>query len=458
MANMLTVPATEPNAGRISRWLNQPYLIVTGLFIFCVLVFTATLMVPRVDGLLVGSDGTSYFANLHSLVFDHDLDLRNDLLQLTGETPPGAEIPKYSIGLPLLWLPFYLTAHLIASLLHLLGLSVSTDGYSWLYQYAVCFGTMFYGYIGLLLMVRLCREFVRPALALLAVFLVWFGWNLFYYLVLENSMPHLTSMAVVAGLISWWRFERQRTFWLYWGVLGLLGGLAAAVRPQDGAFLLILGLDLLWQFSRAVRLRSGPAIGRQVGAGLLVLAGSLLSYLPQMLVAWRYYGQPFTSGYLVKGETFNWFSPEVLATLFSTRHGLLTCHPLILLAIVGWWWLAQRDRSYTLILVAAVVAQLYIIAAWHEWWQGDAFGGRMFISCAPVFALGLAALLEYLYKRAGWWPLALIALPAVAWNTLFVLQYRLGFVSKVDGLTLREMTLGKVTVVYDLVKRILHKS
>ncbi len=458
MSDTLTAPDIETNAVRWGRWLNRPYQIVTLMFIFCVLVFTATLVVPRVDGLLVGSDGISYFANLHSLVFDHDLNLRNQYFQLNGAAPYGSEIPKYTIGLPLMWLPFFVTAHFIAVILNGLGFPVATDGYSWLYQYAVCFGTMVYGYLGLLWTVRLCREFARPAIALLATILIWFGWNVFYYLVLENSMPHLVSMGIVAGLLAWWRFERHRPFWQYWSVLGLFVGIAAAVRPQDAAFLLLPGLDLVLQLFKAVRQKSGPKVGTTIGAGLLVLTGAVVAYFPQMLGAWLYYGQPFASGYLVKGESFNWFAPEILPTLFSLRHGLLTWHPLILLAIIGWWWLARRDRAYTLILIATFLLQLYIIAAWHEWWQGDSFGGRMFISCAPIFGLGLAALLEYLYKRAGWWPLVLIALPALTWNTLFVIQYRLGFISKIDPISWRELTLGKVKVLYNLAQRLLHKS
>ena len=40
--------------------------------------------------------------------------------------------------------------------------------------------------------------------------------------------------------------------------------------------------------------------------------------------------------------------------------------------------------------------QWYVVSSWWAWDQGKSFGGRMFIVCTPIFALGLALLLTRL--------------------------------------------------------------
>ncbi len=38
----------------------------------------------------------------------------------------------------------------------------------------------------------------------------------------------------------------------------------------------------------------------------------------------------------------------------------------------------------------------YFNSSWHQWWFGDAFGGRAFLELAPLFVFGLAFFFEAL--------------------------------------------------------------
>jgi hypothetical protein len=87
---------------------------------------------------------------------------------------------------------------------------------------------MLYGFIGVLLMYRLCSEHADAESALVAVTLIWFGGNIIYYMVAEPSMSHMASLGTVSALLAWWRLWPRRSSALYWTVLGILGGLAAA--------------------------------------------------------------------------------------------------------------------------------------------------------------------------------------------------------------------------------------
>jgi hypothetical protein len=434
---------------------KRPYLAVSILFVICLLVFIALLPVPRTTKNLFSSDGIGYFSNLRSLVIDHDLNLNNEYYYLTSTTSPDPLLPKYSIGMALIWLPFYLTAHFLVTLAHTIGFPVTPDGYNQFYQFAVCLGTMFYGYIGLLLILKLCREFFDAFIALTALILIWFGWNIVYYLVIENSMSHIPSMAVVAGLLAWWRFYPKTRSFFYWSGLGILAGLAAMIRPQDTAFVLLPGLDLAGQLISAIRNRPWKwAAFLKIGQQSLITGLSfLLCYTPQLAASQIAYGNPLANGYAVQGETFDLTSPHLFEIFFSTWHGLFTWHPLILLATIGLFFLGQRNRVYALKLGLMLAIQAYIVSCWHVWWQGDAFGSRMLINCAPILTLGLAALLEYLYKRWDFKALWIIGVSALLWNFLFIIQYRLGFIPKGEALTWQQLILDKLTVIYDIVKK-----
>jgi hypothetical protein len=73
---------------------------------------------------------------------------------------------------------------------------------------------------------------------------------------------------------------------------------------------------------------------------------------------------------------------------------------------------------------AAVVllASWYANAAVADWWAGEAFGARRFVSCFPLFVLGLAAVMDRWRER----PMALAAGAAVAvgMNGLLLFQYQ----------------------------------
>jgi len=437
-------------AGRARGWVDRaarhPYRVVSVLCGLCLLFYLSILRVPHSYGLLVGSDGIGYYANLRSIVFDHDLNVSDEYRRLIGSAPVGSNTAKYTVGVAVLWMPFYLAMHLIILALHAAGRPVTPDGYGLPYQFAACFGTIVYGYLGLLLMVRLCREFFDGATTLLATILIFFGWNVVYYYVFENSMSHLLSLFVVAALLVWWRRGPRDRPARYWGGIGLCVGVAAMVRPQDAAFVIVPGIDLGIRLAEAIRARHWMASGRVVRDGLMLCAAAFLGDAPQIAASWVTYGRPFASGYIVKGETFNWTAPHILPVLVSRWHGLFTWHPLTLLAVAGLVFLWRKRPVYAIQLTAALAIQVYVVASWHEWWQGDAFGARMLINCAPILALGLAALIEVARARVGYRPILAVAALALLWNLLFIVQYRLGFISKADPISWREFTVDKVAM------------
>ena len=187
-------------------------------------------------------------------------------------------------------------------------------------------------------------------------------------------------------------------------------------------------------------------------SGALFVAGMAIAFLPQML-AWNIlYGSPLTAPQ--GGGFFQWLRPEMLNVWFSTKRGLFSWSPILLLAVIGFVPLLRKNRLLGAAAILIFVAESYINSIVNDWWGGEAFGARRFISLMPFFALGLAALLDaltqsvktraYVLQKAVW----VILLALIVWNNLFVLQYNLwlkgiGHISPIP--TLQEMTIDKFT-------------
>jgi hypothetical protein len=449
----------------VQRWL-QPGPVFAGLFLFSLLAYLALIPVPRVDGQLIGSDGVGYYVYLRSLLFDGDLDFTNEYAYYSAAFPPQESTPigrpanKYSVGTAVLWLPFYLLAHLLALAAAGLGLTPAPDGYGYLYQAAISIGSIVYGTAGFWLAYRAAARLFAWWAALAAVALLWLASNAIYYMVLEPSMSHMASLFAVALLLSLW------FFWLWLpapatpptlvqaALLGAAGGLVLLVRLQDGIFLLLPYGMLLVCFGRALLAGQHAQARHWLLDGLLVAACTLLVFVPQ-LAAWQaIYGTwqeiPYTSDH---DPAFYWLQPHLWGVTFSLFRGLFTWHPVYLLALVGLGALAQRDRWLALWLLLLLLLDLYIVAAWWAWWQGDAFGGRMLLNAMWVWVAGLAALLTWLHARGRLVPGALLLGGLlVLWNGLALVQYRLGFVPMDAPPTLEQMTIERILLPWRLLQ------
>jgi hypothetical protein len=87
----------------------------------------------------------------------------------------------------------------------------------------------------------------------------------------------------------------------------------------------------------------------------------------------------------------------------------------------------KMNRSAVLPLSVVVIASWYVNAAVSDWWAGEAFGARRFLSLFPLFVLGVAVWLD---RGANAPAVALVRRVAllsvlIAANLLLLLQYQL---------------------------------
>jgi hypothetical protein len=453
--------ALPDRAERPPRYF-QPRWVFAGLFLFSLLFFLALLRVPRVDGQLIGSDGAYYYVYVRSLVIDHDLNFANEYAYYrlpaiaNGPTPTGLAPNKYAIGPALLWMPFFLAAHLIALVGRALGLGVAADGYGYLYQAAISIGSIVYGTLGFWLAYLCARRLFSQVATLTAVGLLWLASNAFYYMVFEPSMSHMVSLFSVALLLTIWflRFRGTETPSVAMAaLLGAAGGLVLLVRLQDAPFLLVPYGFILARTIQSWRRGDVGRAGRWLVLGLAVGVMTVIVFLPQILTWVILYGTWAVSPYLSEhNPAFYWLQPQIGGVLVSTFHGLFLWHPIFLFALVGLALLLRRDRVLVLGLLAVLVLDVYIVAAWWAWWQGDSFGGRMFLNATWIWLMGLAALIEWLRARRLFYLALVLGALLIGWNGLSLIQYRLGFVPMSKPLTWEQITIERIKLPWMLLQ------
>jgi hypothetical protein len=348
---------------------------------------------------VVQHDGIGYFVYLHSVVVDHDLDLSDEYAAAarahipgsppTERTATGLRPDFFPVGPAVLSLPAYLLA--LAS--HPTG----EPQFGWPFTLAFVLASLLYGLLALALTYRLARAVLgSPRAAALGVLATAFATSFFYYLLYEPSYSHTFSAFMVTGfLYYWWRTRdgRSRRAWL---VLGVLGGLMALTRWQDGPLLAITLLDL-----RRARWRL-----------LLLVPGVLLAFSPQLWTDHVLFGSWLPDR--PPREPLQWWPGHYLDVLFSTNRGLFVWTPIMVAAVVG--FLLLPDRKLKLAALYALLVETVINGTIFDWWGGYSFGMRRFLGLTPFIAIGLGALALRLRPRMAW----AAAVGLAAWNFVLI--------------------------------------
>lgn len=422
-----------------------------GLFAL-VLVFLALL--PLSTPRIYATDEVQYYAYLRSVYFDRDLDFRNEyqyfaavgrangdeavfnaLLRDNPADPPvNPETGKLRnvapVGSALMWSPGFVLADLGVRAARLLGTDVSADGYAKPYILSVCLTSAFYALLGLLLTYRLARRFASTFAAALATVTVWLATPLVFYTYIAMPWSHATAFFLFALFLTLWlhgddrplaeRFAQRPAG--TWMLLGLVGGLMTITREQLGLLLIIPAVEGLVAYARFLRAQRWVEIGKLLANHVVFLLAFGLALTPQ-LVAYQVLNGRLGPSSTVAGK-LDFTSPNFFNTLLDPAHGAFLWSPVLVLGLLGLFWLARRDGLLAALLGLGFVAETYINGAFGTTWHlSGSFGFRRLIECTPIFVLGLAALLDWLKIRTGHWPLVLGALALIYWNIGLIAQW-----------------------------------
>jgi len=420
------------------RLEGRPGRVLLAIGAACIVAYLAALVVfPKRDGRIVIGDAVHYYVYLRSAVFDGDLHFHNDYVRLYGISHPDSEtewmyepLPSgyirnmMPIGPAIVWAPLFLIVTLGVSAARLAGIAYPLDGYARAFQASAGVSGILAATMGAWLAYRAARMLFDGRSSLWAVAATWLGTSAIYYSLVSPTYSHAASMLATSVFVYFWLArpiapEDDRLHVDRFALWGAAAGFAALVRWQDAVLLAAPAVDI------ASGILRGPgAPGRRVVRGLAraLVCGiaAVLVFAPQIFVWELFYGQPFV---VPQGDTFmRWTDAALGKVLFSDFHGLFSWTPLAVVAVAGLFLLVRRDARAGWGLLLVFGASWYANAAAADWWAGEAFGARRFVSCFPIFVLGLSAVFDRLRARPAAIA-ALVCVPVVL-NLLLLFQYQ----------------------------------
>jgi hypothetical protein len=407
-------------------WLFSSLLIVAVSF-----SFVSRLQASGTTA-VISWDVSGYYLYLPATIIHHDLkELRfhEQLLRDYGPTPDfqqafrhpasGHYVMKYSAGMAVQYLPFFLVAHALAA-----PLGYPADGFSMPYQLAILLASLLVASLGLWLVRRaLLPRFGEwpTALTLLAIVL---GTNYLNYTALDGAMTHNWLFTWYAALLLLTPAFYQRPTLARAVGVGTIVGLMALTRPSD---ILAALIPLLWGLRPALpALRERLAFWQQhlgLLLGAVLVGAAILSIQP---LYWHYVSGDWVV-YSYQNQGFSWLRPHLWDGIFSFKSGWLLYSPILVVALVGFGTLRrQQPIAFWPLLVFAVLFT-YVTFAWDEWLYGGSLGIRAMVQSYAVLAWPMAAAHRWLLARRFWrWGYVLFALLCCYYNLWLTYQAHRG--------------------------------
>jgi hypothetical protein len=317
------------------------------------------------------------------------------------------KVNKYFIGVSILWLPFFLTAHFLA---HLFGLPA--DGYSIIYQIAVLIAANIYLWLGCRFTRKIILEYtISQNVAAFILLLTVFGSNLFYYVVVDSSHSHIYSFAVIAVFLFYVQrfFKTKENKDLY--LMAFLFGLIVLCRPTN----IVIGL-MIFFFAGNIKTFWNSFFKYQI------IVAAIVFFLTIVLQPLMYYLQ--TGHFMVWSygeERFYFDNPQFRNILISYEKGLFVYTPLVLIASFGTIYIFKKNKFQFIVLSLFLFLATYIISCWWCWWYGGSLGQRAFVDYYAVLAL----LLTFVYlgfERKTYKKLFLIITPVFILHMMILMH------------------------------------
>ena len=444
--------------------VSRRRLVTPRRVLFLLLIISIPLLNPWVHG-----DGVGYYAYLHSLLIEHNLDFTTEWrmanatftelrTSATGELLPnqftrtGHVDNHFAVGPAILWAPFLVPLHGVLLALKSMGVGVTTDGYSRPYLWTMAFATLVYGFGGLWFSFAIARKYVGEWWALCGTVGIWFASSLPVYMYLNPSWSHAHSVFVVALFFWYWLRTREHRSLVQWIWLGLAAGLMVNVYYLNAIVLLVLVCESVRRVWLELQRRRSNRNWKPILIGNFLFAGTFLAALLPTLVTRRIiYGSFFSTGYPGVSE-WQWLHPRFITILFSSDHGLLSWTPVIAIALIGLVLFSTIDRELAAYCFVVTIVFTYVIACYGNWDGISSFGNRFFLSLTPIFIIGLSVFFAraasfFTSRRAAVaFAVSTIAILAL-WNFAFIFQWGAHMVPVRGPISWRVMARNQFTEV-----------
>ncbi|MBL8032527.1 MAG: hypothetical protein JNJ69_02420, partial [Leptospiraceae bacterium] len=234
----------------LGRWTRKLPIFAFVCFIGITLFIQTLFVIRGVGHRIIYSDGAGYYAWARSIVYDHDLDFKNDfeILYPPDEPPLQPEktkankhMNKYPPAMGVLELPAILAGHVAAIMT-----DCKTDGRSLPYQFSAALYLTLLNSLGLFFLYKLLmQEGFTPIWALAFTGTLLCCSNLIHYIIKEPSLVHGAGFCGIC-ISLWWFSKPDREFdFMQAMLIGAVMGLFLSLRYTNIALLPVFGVIFL---------------------------------------------------------------------------------------------------------------------------------------------------------------------------------------------------------------------
>ncbi len=345
----------EPNSFRTEIWADRAgyYVYLPSMFIY-------------------NFSGKNFPQNIE-LQTGHGFSLKKDKL-----------ITKYTYGVALLQLPFFIVADILSSA----SASTSRNGFSIYYQRSIDFASVFYLVLGLYFLFLSLKIYFgyKNKTILITLLLLFFGTNLYYYSIVETGMSHIYSFFLFSCLIYTLTIRYHfKSKYLFFFFLAIISSLIILIRPTNIIFISIIFLfgtkskqQLIFKIKEFKNLR----------ILLIWIMSVLLVFIPQFIY-WKYSNGNYIS-YSYGDESFtNLLTPKFIEVLFAPNNGLFPYSLVFILILFGMVLNLKKNLFLGLYPLILFIVIWYITASWHDWKFGCGAGMRNIVEYYSLFSFPL---------------------------------------------------------------------
>lgn len=308
------------------------------------------------------------------------------------KTENGNWVFKYTMGLAILYTPFFFIAHVIAQ-----PLGYAADGLSAPYQVSITIGGLIYLMIGLFVLLKILRHFFDLKLSMIVFLIIIFGTNYFQLMLFDGTLlSHNFLFTFYALLIFYtikWHQNPNKKSAI---AIGALIGFMTLIRPSEAVSVLI---PIFWPGNGSYFKTKIQLFKDNFPHIILVGIFAFLMLLPQ-LIYWKLATGSFLFfSYTNPGEGLDLLSPHTYNFLFSYRKGWLLYTPIVLVSFAGIFILIKNRNPLFIVLSIFVVFSVYIISSWTNWWYaGASFSSRAIVPIYTLLAIPLGFFIQEMTK------------------------------------------------------------
>ena len=301
-------------------------------------------------------------------------------------------VGKTTCGIAILWSPFFLLTHAIATVFHL-----QPDGFSDFYAKMTILPAVFYLVLGLFFLKKFLEKYQDRVITYFTIILIFLGTNLYYYSIKEGLMSHDTLFCLIAMLLFFLKkfLDNGKKPFLLFVAISVITSFIVLIRPT-GIVVLLFFLFLDTHSLKEAWNRLLFFLRPRYSLTFILII--ILIYSPQFIY-WHYLTGKFIY-YSYPGEGFeNWKFPMLIPLWFSPLNGLFLYNPLSLLFLAGGIVMIVKKIPSGIFITSFFFLLSYIFSSWYSWYFGGGFGSRPFVDFYPLLAIPFAYCLDFIRKR-----------------------------------------------------------